>query len=383
MRFQVAKQDLEAALQVVTPSLSSSGTDITSHYVFRRTGTKKDGYGVEVVTCSGRVFSSCPIKGKVADPGQKGTFTIEGKRLKQWLSHVTEAALTFSFDEDEGEVVAKAPKGKQLFQTLQPDKRFTWSKTLEESKLTATVAAERLASALSYSRLFASTDEAKKPDMCLCEVQKGILFSSDKKSVALVKVEGLDESKMRVHTKDVNGVLAFLGTFDGTDVEVLEHERMLILRRGDGAVFGESRFQKPFPGLKAKMGEPDQRTWTLNKADVEQAIGFLVSGASWEDNRLRFVEGEEDNTVVLSMMTTAGKATKLPVECVSMSVADGADDMPDTGFALDHFCLSKVLGSWKGDEIEFGLNVRGDRGYVQFKSSHDEVDYLTILAWLR
>ena len=54
MRFQVAKQDLEAALQVVTPSLSSSGTDITSHYVFRRTGTKKDGYGVEEVTCSRR-----------------------------------------------------------------------------------------------------------------------------------------------------------------------------------------------------------------------------------------------------------------------------------------------------------------------------------------
>jgi hypothetical protein len=384
MRFQVAKQDLEAALQVVTPSQNSSGSDITAHYVFRRTGTEKGGYGVEVVTCSGRLFSSCPInKAKVEEAGKKAAFTIQGKRLKKWLQHVATAALTFAFDEDEGEVVAKAPKGQQTFQSLQPDSRFTWDAILKESKLTGTVDAMRLSNAIGYAKLFVSVKETEQPELCVAEVKDGILYSTDKKGVSLVRIAGVGDSCLRVHGKDVPSFQSFLNTFDGTSVEVLEHDRMLILRRGDGAVFGATRFKADFPGFNINMDDADQHVWMLSKEDIQEAVGFLVSGVSDEDNRLHFAPGEVDDTIELSMMSVTGKKTALTLNASSMEQADGAPDMPSKGFDLDHFCLAKVLGAWKGDEIRFGISLMGSRGFVRFVAEHDGDKYLTLFVWLK
>jgi hypothetical protein len=378
----VAKQDLEAALQVVTPSLGA-GTDITSHFIFRRTGDEKKGYGIEVVTCSGRLFSSCPVKAKVEEAGTKDAFTIEGKRLKQWLANVPTAPLTFGFDEDEGEVVAKAPKGNQTFQSLQPDSRFSWGHFQKDAKLTGTLSAERLSAALGYSRLFASVKESEQPELCVCEVQDGILFSSDKKAITLIRVAGLEDSNLRVHGKDVPGFQAFLGTFDNTEVEVLEHDRMLILKRGDGAVFGASRFQSPFPGYDIGMDDEDQHLWVLPKADIHEAVGFLTSGASWEDNRLRFAPGKKDGEILLSMFSATGKKTALPLTCTSMESAEDASEVPTSGFDLDHFCLAKVFGAWKEGEVPFGISLQGSRGYIRFVAERDGDKYLTILGWLR
>jgi len=381
MRFKVAKRDLEAALQVVSPSISSSGADITTHYVFCRTG-EEGAYGVEVRACSGRVFSSCPIIADVEDPGEKGSFTVEGKRLKQWLAHVPEAPLSFALDEDS--VAARAPKGKQTFQSLDPDARFNWSKTLKASKLTATLPAERLAAALGYSRLFASSKESDQPELCVCEVKDGILYSTDRKAVTLIRVLGLDDSTLRVHGKDATGFLSFLGTFNETDVEVLEHDRMLIFRRKDGAVYGESRFVAAFPGLKVGMDDIDQHEWVLSKEEITEAIGFLTSGAAWEDNRLHFAPSKKDGEVNLSMMSATGERTVFSVTSTGMSSADKAPELPPEGFNIDHFCLAKVLGAWKDDdEVRFGLNVRGDKGFVRFVVEQAGDSFLTILAWLR
>jgi len=393
MRFKVAKQDLDAALQVVSPSISSTGSDITTHFVFRRTGTKADGYGVDVLTCSGRVFSSCPLIADVEDPGEKGSFTIEGKRLKQWLAHVPDAALTFALDE--AEVVARAPKGQQTFQSLDPDSRFVWDKTLKAAKLTATLPADRLAAALGYSRLFASVKESEQPELCVCEFRPrvveedgtvthegGILYSTDKKAVCLIRVEGMTESALRIHGKDVPGLIAFLGTCESTDVEVLEHERILVLRRGDGAVFGESRFQADFPGLKIQMDDADQHQWVLSKTEIDEGIGFLTSGAAWEDNRLHFAPGTEDNEVIMWMMSATGKKTELTLACKVLDSLDKAPEIPPEGFAIDHFRLAKVLGARKEDEVTLGINVSGNRGFVRFVTETPSDKYLTIIAWL-
>jgi len=383
MRFQVAKQDLEAALQVVTPSLSGTGTGVTTHYAFRRTGTKEGGYGVEVITCSERLFSSCPLKAKVDDPGKKGSFTVEGKRLQKWLSNVANAALDFTFDEEDSEVVAKAPRGKQTFQSLQPDSRFTWAAELKDAESKATIPAERLAKALSYSARFTSAKESEEPELCTSEAKEGILYSTDRKAVSLIRVAGLEESNLRIHGKDAGGFLTFLGSFDNTDVEVLEHDRMLIFQRGDGAVFGATRFQAPFPGINIDMDSDDHHVWTLDKGEISEAIGFLTSGASWEDNRLRLSPGEADGEVVFSMVSATGKTTTLTLNCTEHSSADGAPEVPDDGFVIDHFLLAKVLGVWKADQIPLGITITGNRGFVRFVTEQDDDKYLTILAWLR
>jgi DNA polymerase III sliding clamp (beta) subunit (PCNA family) len=382
MRFQVAKQDLEAALQVVIPSLGTE-SGITSHFVFRRTGTKKDGYGVEVVTLAKLVFSSCPLKAKVEDEGDKSAFSIEGKRLKQWLGSVADAALDFVFDSQESEVKITAPKGSQTFQCLQPDSRYTWEREMKDATLTATLPAERLAAAIDFSQNFASLDESKKPELCVCEVKDGILYSTDRKAVSLVRIEDIGESNLRVHGKAVPKFVSFLDTFDGTNVEVLEHDRSLILRRGDGATFGSSRFQAPFPGVNVDMDAEDHHVWTVDKKTLAEAIGFLTAGASWEDNRLRLAPGDEDGEIKLSMTSATGKKTELVVPCVETASQDGAPDVPKEGFALDHFRLTKVLKVWKDDTFPLGVSVMGTRGFARCCYEAEGDNYLVILAWLR
>ena len=382
MRFKVAKQDLMAVLQVVTPSMSSSGNDIKAHYMFRRSGPDDDGnYGVDVCTYSGLVFSSGPVKAVVEDPGDKGKFTVEGKRLKQWLQHVPDEALSFVLDDRD--VVARAPSiGKQTFQSFDADPQFIWDKTLKDSKVTAKIEAERLAAALDYSRLFIMPkDSSDQPELSLCEVKKGILYSTDKKAIALIRVEGLAECSMRIHGRDVPGFLTFLGTFEETEVEILEHDRMLVFRRADGAIFGESRFQSAFPGIQVSMDDKDHHQWILSKVALENGIGFLKSGADWQDVRLQFTPGK-DGDISLSMMSLTGTKTELQIPCESSSTA-GAPEIPPEGFALDHTCLSKVLGAWEGDAVCFGLSVMGNRGLARFASEHAGDKYLTILGWLR
>jgi len=381
MRFQVAKRDLDSALQVVTSSLdSSSNADLTTHYVFRRTGSDDEGHGVEVLTTSGKLFSSCPVKVKVLDPGtEKGVFTIEGKRLKQWLQYVSDAALTLELVDSM--VVATAPMGQQTFQSLAVDSRYNWSKSLQEAQHTATIAAPRLAAALGYSAKFASTKENDQPDLCVCEIKDGVLYSTDKKAVTLIRVAGMEKSKLRVHATNVKSFTAFLAECDTGDVEVLEHDRMLIIRRGDGAIFGETRFQSAFPGLNVGMDDKDQHLWTLPKEGILDAIGFLQSGAEKNDNRLRMAPG--DDVAVLSMMSATGQRTELSIPAGEMASKEGKPPVPTSGFDVDHFCLAKVLGAWKGDDIVFGLNVKGPRGYVRFVAEQEGDMYLTIMAWLQ
>lgn len=385
MRFKVAKRDLEDALQVVGASISSSGSDISAHFTFRRTGPDKDDkYGVEVLTHAGRTFASCPMIVAVEDIGGKtAAFTVEGWRLKQWLQFVPDDSVP-EFTLVDGEVAVRVRRGSQTFQSLDPSNFPYWDKVLLEAQKKATVPADRLAAALAYSKLFISDKESSEPEKCVTEVKNGILYSSDKKGVSLTRIPGMAESGLRVHGKDVGSFLTFLGTVGDGEVDVLEHDRLTILRRCvDGAMFGESRFHFAFPIPKVGMDDTDQHTWDIPRGELQQTIGFLVAGAPKEDNRLRIAPGEKAGDVVISMGNATGKTTSVTVSGVSMATAPSAPDIPETGFALDHLVLARVLNSWKSDTLRFGLNVQGDRGFVRFVYEQYESKYLTILAWLR
>jgi hypothetical protein len=386
MKFKVAKRDLEAALQVVSGCLGKDAADITSHFTFRRRGTE-DKYTLEVLAYTGRIFSSCPVTAVAfEDPKakEKAAFTVEGWRLKQWLQFVPDDGTALTFALDEGEVVVRAKRGKQVFQSLDPSTFPHWDKTLEEAKSVARLPAARLAAALAYSKLFASIKEAKEPGMCCCEVRDGgILYSTDKKVAALIRVKGLEESKLRVHVQDAGGFISFLGLLDEGEVELLEHDRMAVLRRSDGAMFGETRFSFPFPKSSVGMDDTDQHQWTLPLAELQQIIGFLVSGASTDDNRLRLSPGEEAGDVVLSMVNTTGKTTELTLSGVTKVAAPKAPEIPEDGFWLDHRILTKILAFRKDEMITFGLSVRGDRGFTRIAHEQFECKFLTLLPWLR
>ncbi len=388
MRFQVARRDLEAALQAVGSSIASSGSDISAHFTFRRTGPAKDDnkYGMEVLAYTGSTFSSWPLIVSVDEPGteKKAGFTLEGWRLKQWLKS-TPADSVPEFILDSGEVVARVKKGKQTFQSLDPSTFPYWDKALKEAEVKAKVPADRLAAALATSRLFVggADKEAQSPDQCVCEVIDGILYASDRKAVSMIRVKGMEEANLRVHGKNIGAVLTFLGTLGDGEVEVLEHDRMTLLRSSaNGATFGESRFQFAFPKPKIRIDDVSQHTWAIPKDELQQAIGFLVAGAVKEDNRLRFTPGETAGEVVLSMTSATGKETELPLSGVTMTPSPGVPVIPEEGFLLDHILLTKFIGPWKEETVTLGLTVTGARGHARMVHDHFESKFVAVLPWL-
>ena len=386
MRFKVAKRDLEAALQVVGSSLNNSGSDISSHFTFRRTGKEEGKYGIEVLTYAGQTFSSCPLAAvEFAEVGEKKktAFTLEGWRLKDWLKCVAADSVP-EFTLADSEVTIRVKRGYQSFQTLDPSQFPYWDKVLGEAVLTATLPANRLAAALAYSRLFILAPDSEEPEKCVCEVIDGIMYSSDKKGVTLIKIPGMESAGVRVHGKDVPGFTSFLATAGEGDVEVLEHDRNTFLRRClDGAVFGESKFQYKFPATKAKIDDPVYHTWDIPCDELRQAVGFLVAGAAKEDNRLRFAPGDSPGAVKLSMENATGKTTLLTLTDITMTSAPKAPEVPEEGFVVDHNVLDRVLSAWKEPVLRFGFSLGGGRGLVRFR--HEKLDsiYVTIIATMR
>lgn len=379
MKILVARQDLEAALSIALTSMSNSGVDLSTHCLFRPShhlATK-----AEVLTYSVRCFSRCPFVANVDNGSGFAAFTIEGKRLRKWVDAVPDVALTFEFD---GKVVkATAPgKGTQKFESLNPDNWPYWDKVLEKADHVTSIDAARLAAALDHCRQFASTQENRNPELCVCECKDGVLASTDKIAAAFVTVQGLEKSSMRVHVKDAPNILSFLGSAQG-NVDVLEGDTNLFFRRADGCVYGETKFQAQFPNF-SRPGDADMYWWDLQVEDLKSGIPFLSSGAAWEDNRLYFNREDDTGPVQISMMTTSGSITSVDVTCQDSGKTDGAEPLPKDGFVLSHPLLTKVLSSYQGETIRLGINFRQKGGYVRVVDQRFNGDeYLTILAWLR
>jgi len=390
MKIEVAKQDLDAALSVVSHSISSSGADLSTHFLFR--AIPGDDKKAEVRTHTGRVYSGCPFVAAVTteDDGPKA-FTIDGWRLKQYLGAIDDCALTFEFD---GTVTTVTdPGGSIRLKTLDPDGFPHWDKNIEDAKVTATMTAERLAAALDFSRSFASDDPSKSPHLCVCEVLEGVIASSDKQVGTYLTVPGLSECNIRVFAKDAPGILAFLNQSEG-DIEVLEHDRHAFFRRTDGAVFGESRYLVQFPRPKRPPIE-DAFWWDFSVNDLKRAMSIMKAAADKED--IRILLKPVDDSIEVSMLDATGKRTARTIPCTEQGkqeVADGEkapDPMPDDGFLLPSTGLTRFFSLWNNDTIRFGINPRGKRGYTRIEdvrfASEDGTDegdtYVTVLAWLQ
>ena len=401
MKIKVAKQDLEAGFQVVNPSLAGTGSDLSSHYVFR---VRDEGDGnnqfVEVLTYNQWAYASCPLRGASIEDAKDGdAFTVEGWRLKQWLPAAGEGVVV-EIDVDGSDVTMTVPKGAQKFQSLDPSNFPWWDKTLEESEEVAVIDAGRMGAALDFAKRFASDQDTKTKKTCVCEMQGGVFYATNRIVAAAVEIRGMEKSNMRIHVKNAPQVLSFLKTIQG-DVGVLEHDRGVIFKRGDGAMFGAQRFVEAFQ----TFGRPgaDQRVWILPVTDLKDAIPFLTAGAAKEDSKIRLKRATEDGPITLTMATVGGDFVSVDVPVVeSETVGDKLPTIPDNGFPVSHLFLQKIveLFAKDGDNIRVGVNIRerqGEKtGYLRFADSRFAVEdeegapmadtedgYLAVLAWTR
>jgi len=367
MKFQVAKQDLKLALDTVSSAMAGGGSDLSSHYTFRLP-PGGDGSRMEVLAYNhGRLFAGCPFVAVATETDKGSSFTVEGNRINQLLNAVPESVLTLEFDPATKVVVVTTSRGTQQFQSLDPINFPYWDATITAAKQTCVLAADRFKSALDFARRFASDQDTSDPHLCVIEVKDGALAATDAKSAAvLVSVEGLKDSTLRVHVKDASAILEFLGTAKDTLVSLLEHDRALFIKRDDGAVFGETRFNVNFPVFNQPEVD-DQHFWKLSVDDLKSGIQFLTSGSSKDDDRLTFTRPMADGPVMMTMNATTGKPIPVEVACPEFGDTAGAAALP-AKFVMSCACLKKVLGLFSEENLRFGVNSlkKAGAGFTRF-----------------
>lgn len=371
MLITVSKQDLEAALQVASIGIASSGSDLSTHFVFRIVDGK-----VEVLSYNDRICTTTPIN--CQHEGDDGdALTIEGWRLLKWLGGVGDVAL--SFESSPGEVRATSPRSTIKLRSLDPSKYPFFDKTLGEAKFITKLGADRLASALGYTRRFISDKETTRPEISQVEAAKGCLWATDTKAVSLVSVSGLDDSNLRIHNKDAPSVLKFLSLKGTDEVEILEHDRTAFLRRADGATLGVVRPLAAFPKLNVDKDAQDDSEWEVKTDDLLAAIQCLSASAEKENTKVRFAYRAADGKVVMSVESAAGGSDEYALECLSER---NAKDVPDGGFELDHPYINGIVGHFGGDSLKFGITKAGKGGFIRFlHSSEDKDTFVTVVVW--
>jgi len=372
MQIKVSKGDLEAALSVADIGISGSGNDLSTHFLFRINGDT-----AEVMAFHQRICASAPIKCQF--DGEDGdAFTVEGKRLSRWLGGVGDVAVTIGHSDKDGQIRIKSPRSTIHVKSLDPSKFPFWDQTLKDATSAGTLAAERLASAFSYAKNFICDKDTTRPEISQIEIIDGVLWSTDRKAVTIIEMDGVDNAGIRVHGKDIATVTKFFGLKETENVEVLEHDRSVFFRRDDGALVGTSRPRTPFPRLNAPRVEEDLLWWEIKTSDLLAGIQCLSAAADWDNTKLAFKF--KDGNVILAVESAAGEDREdvYPVEAMD---SDGTENMPDDGFMIDYPYLNYIVGHFGGDTLRFGVNKKGTGGYVRFQHGDDKDTYLTVVVW--
>lgn len=390
MTIKIAKLDFEQAIGVVGNTVSSTGGDISSHYVFRVKDGKLTIYSYNNI----RVFSSCPV---VADTDGDVMFTAEAWRVQDMLAAVSHSVLTLEpeFTGDRvTEVTITSDRGGIEFSCLDPSLFPFWDEQIGEAKETARINANRLKNAFAHARMFISTDEGKSPQLCVCEFRGGCLYSTDQTAVSSIRVVGMENSAIRVHGKDVGALISFLDKASDKEgrgeVTILEHERALFIKRDDGAVFGETLFGSRFPDFTVDWSLVDDFTWKIFREEFNGNVRFLSAGA--EKGATKLTIEPKGNDLAMIMASVKGKAKAVDLKTTDSTKKADAQPLPEGGFSISHKHVTLALSDYSDSAVVIGVSKRGKGGWLRVRDERPiatgdttgEKDmYLTTVAWLK
>lgn len=384
MKFEVAKQDLEAALSVASVAVESGVSDLSSHYLFRfREGL------LEVLTYGMRLFARAPFIASV-DAEEGEAFTVEAWRLDKWMAGVGDGVLTLSAD-GSGDVHAKGPRSRVRFRSLDPSKFPYWDETLATAEAIGSAPARTITNALNLARWFVSADDTAKPELCQIEAVNGVIWATDRRALSSVEIPLLPELGIRVPGKAVASVLKYLGdkaTQQG-DLEVLQAERSFedgggafaIFSRADGAYLGVTRPTSQFPALNVDREAVNDAVILVDVEELNAGVSVLLASAPKGHEAVTFSYDPDSDKVSISMPCEAGGTDTYPLALTK--VQEGADNF-DVPFTVDYPYIVGIASSYGVDQIEFGICKRGRGGYIS--SAHaDEGEtgnrYFSVVVW--
>lgn len=391
MKIQVSKSNLEFAMKVVAGTSAGAGEELVSHFVFRCwKGT------VEVLSNLLRVSSKavldCETSG-VNDPEVSQMFTVEGVRLKQWVAAVPANSM-ITLQSTGGMVQATADKGRVSFTSLDTTSFRFWDAKIQDTKLTGTILASRLAKILKRTLPYVSPNETLDEWTCFCEFIEGSLWATDGASATVVRIPGLEGSNARLTgRKDISTCIRFLELHAEEDIEFLEHSEQVFLRcTKSGDTFTQGRWKNAFPrrGLAtlAKAHDTAAFHWTFDRDEMVSAIDFIIPSAVREHYRMKIVP--EEDTLQLSLVSAAGGEVRMPVVCTAQTeTSEEHFPLVQGRVLLAYDYLRRMLLALPEGPIcmavhhsphpETGVATKG--GYVAFQHTDGQEVYLEMLGW--
>lgn len=383
MKIEVARRDIEAALQIAKIGKTSSSEDLQSHYVFRN-----DSGCIRIYTFNGRVGVSTPLTCQASDTIDKEAFSIEGWRLDQWLNAVGDVAL--KLESKDAVVTASAPTGAVKFRSLDTSSFPYWDDKLSSSAPTLSIKARRLQGALAHVKGFILENDTGRPEMAVTEARKGSLWATDQTTLAIVTLAELAKSSLRVHGRDIASVTGFLSAVGDEVVEVRECEYAAFVSTANGTVLSIGRPHLAFVELDEDVLHmtEDPYWWSLGCEDLDRVIKQLAAGAEKKDTRLTFsFEPGSTAKVRASMVSTSGSTNSLLLECHEYGGTEKSSDgqsvsLPEEGWSINYKYLQKILASYQGGKaIRLGLHPMGETGVTRIAEDRNGDRFLTILVW--
>jgi hypothetical protein len=385
MKIEVTKSALQAALSVARSTVGSEN-DIAQHYLFR---VRED--VVEVLTSSMQVFSCGSLEVVSHDATEDDTaFTTEAWRLDRWLAGVSgDKNLTLESLAD-GEVAVKGNRSRIRLRSLDPKRFPYWDTLLEGATDVGDIAPQSLSRALSCSRWFVSKDDTTLPELCQIEAIKGVLWATDRRALSLVTVAQIPNLGIRVSNASVPVLMKFLGdkTTQENPIQIREASRpdsdgggsYAFFVRPDGSYLGITRPRASFPSIDVDSTEEDQSTLKFSRDEFNSAIDVLLAGAPKNYTTVIFTYDQKVEEVRMKMPCETGGENEYVL--TTAEVGDG--DAWDAPFRVDYSYIKGIAETFSLDEVQLGVNKRGEGGYISFRQQDEEDGgnkYYSVVVW--
>lgn len=400
MKITVSQKDLKAVLDIAQNTLGSSA-DISSHFVF----DLQENNQVNVMSSeSKRVYTCVPLSGHQSSGN--GKFTVEGKRLVQAVNAVGDGNTIHLEADDSGNVsFSREGKGKSKvnYPGLDPNTFPDWESEIKSATLSKTLQANVLIASLNAIKPYVSTDDTKRQELCQAVIKDGKMMATDAFSLSIIKSVDFDGLDFKLQIKDFGNVLKFLKAHEAQNIEIYSTAKSHILKSQDGTVFGFMRSQHTFPNLPAHFLKAfewtPRRAWAFNKGDLLSALDLLSSGADKGDFFISFSHPEDSLTNPTLTMDSLTERESL-VEEIAQVVVDEADateyplkmiidnqklvkEGQDAGqFKFNYKYLKEVLSGVSDENVVFGCNKEGSKGYMVFRNKFNDLDMVAIVAWV-
>ena len=407
MKIEIAKNDLKETLDIANATLGS-GSDITSHFLFERIGEN-----VFISSCNPpRVYSSIPLKHLKVEGTE--SFTVEGKRF---MSAVNAVNGLLKIELVEKQVKVTSTKGTAEFPSLDPMVFPPWREMLLECEPSGEVQASLIYDTLNVSRPYSSTDEQRRPELCMVNFTGGKAFACDGFGLAMSKHQDFAGLEVKFHIKDVPSASKFLKAHDGNTLTFLKSEKAVFIKNDDGAVFGMMALPFTMPAAITQkyidaFNWVPRRVWRIKKDELLNAIQFLTSGADDTVLKVTYTHPESETMALprVEMPAASGKGVmsySLEEAPLSFELKDDTDldSVLDKGERLKASRLRQDKKGEGGEDIEsfgfnhkfmkraldvsdniitFGCNKEGaNRGYMLFSQvTSNGVEVVSILGWM-